>query len=74
MVKDLESLLLWRGFDPWPGDFCTPQVREEAGGRLEGRLDGGWREDGGRLRGGWREAERRLRGSWREAEGRLEGG
>ena len=32
MVKDLESLLLWRGFDPWPGDFCTPQVREEGGG------------------------------------------
>ena len=19
--------LLWRGFDPWPGNFCNPQVQ-----------------------------------------------
>jgi len=21
------GLLLWCGFDPWPGNFCTPQVQ-----------------------------------------------
>jgi len=28
-----------------------------AGGRLEGRLEGGWRAAGGLLEGGWRVAE-----------------
>ena len=26
LVKDLASLLLWRGFDPWPGNFHMPWV------------------------------------------------
>ena len=25
-VKDLALSLLWRGFDPWPGDFCVPRA------------------------------------------------
>ena len=25
-VKDLVLLLLWHGFDPWPGNFCMLQV------------------------------------------------
>ena len=26
MVKDPALSLLWRGFNPWPGNFCIPQV------------------------------------------------
>ena len=33
VVKDMAlsllwlGLLLWIGFDPWPGNFCMPQVQ-----------------------------------------------
>ena len=27
VVKDLVLLLLWLGFDPWPGNFHMPQIQ-----------------------------------------------
>ena len=26
LVKDLVVSLLWQGFNPWPGNFCMPEV------------------------------------------------
>lgn len=33
-VKDPALLLLWQGFDPWPGNFHVPRVKK---GRREER-------------------------------------
>ena len=32
--KDLMSSLLWQGFDPWPGNFCMPQVWPKKGKKV----------------------------------------
>lgn len=47
--KDLASLQLLLGLDPWPRNFYMPQVQPKKRGRKEGKREGGRKKEGRKI-------------------------